>query len=695
MPAVKRVCATEGCTQRLPPDAAPNRKYHDDLCREKTKRRNYRARVRAREMGDPIKAKIERLADRKVGPSWVEENARRGPLFEKLLATPSILHPLLDGTITYADAGEQLGCSAANIQRMMIALRQDALTEKDREVWELAAGPARLLGPPIDDAPERGTDAWEGFLRELTDRFVEWRDTYMVDEWGNRYFTLPFHREWIAAVLNAIYTGNRQMILSPPRHGKTQLLIDFCTWLICRDAHVRIIWVAANGDLAEDWCQAIQDQLESNEKLRADYLPPGVDWKPAARSGKSWSKKQFKVGTRTRVVKSPTMQAVGRGGKILSRDVDFMIVDDIEDHGSTIQPGTRDSTRKWFAQDTGSRKEDHTGVVVIGSRQHPDDLYGHLIDNDEWDTIVEEAHDSACDLDPLDEDIHTGCMLFPEKRSYPWLMGQKRSFAITGGETLWLMVYQNVAMDDGLIIFDPDEMKKCRTGRGIGDYPPGLELVAGLDPATAGYQAAVLWGYSRSTGLLYLIDIANDLGAGIPGWRDTLLAWYEKYKVTHWVIEENGAQSGYLDDFWVQRFKATRGIHLEGHQTQGNKWDKYIGVTAMARLFNDTTVITNPTNGQPEAHRIVDLPYGTPAAKAKIDAYIKQAVHFSTAASQNRNTRSGYKSDIVMASWFPMKAIRRMSKERQAQVEYDYTPAFGELAQLFAGNDPPWGRMTL
>ncbi len=39
------------------------------------------------------------------------------------------------------------------------------------------------------------------------------------------------------------------------------------------------------------------------------------------------------------------MVAVGKGGKILSRDCDLIIADDIEDHGTTIQPSAREQTR--------------------------------------------------------------------------------------------------------------------------------------------------------------------------------------------------------------------------------------------------------------------------------------------------------------------------------------------------------------
>ena len=88
--------------------------------------------------------------------------------------------------------------------------------------------------------------------------------------------------------------------------------------------------------------------------------------------GKSWSSSGFTVATRTSVsgIKSPTMVGLGRGGKILSRDCDIIIADDIEDHSSTVQPAARHNTKNWWTTTLGSRKEEHTAMVVIGSRQH-------------------------------------------------------------------------------------------------------------------------------------------------------------------------------------------------------------------------------------------------------------------------------------------------------------------------------------
>ena len=49
-----------------------------------------------------------------------------------------------------------------------------------------------------------------------------------------------------------------------------------------------------------------------------------------------------------------------------------------------------------------------------------------------------------------------------------------------------------------------------------------------------------------------------------------------------------------------------------------------------------------------------------------------------------------YKSDVVMASWFPLKVIRRLGKERLAEVGLDYKPSFGEW-NLSDMNESPWG----
>ena len=47
---------------------------------------------------------------------------------------------------------------------------------------------------------------------------------------GVRPIVKPFHQEWIRSIIVAYAVGGKQLILSPPRHGKSELLIRFPLW---------------------------------------------------------------------------------------------------------------------------------------------------------------------------------------------------------------------------------------------------------------------------------------------------------------------------------------------------------------------------------------------------------------------------------------------------------------------------------
>ena len=157
----------------------------------------------------------------------------------------------------------------------------------------------------------------EDTVESLKD-FKEFRDRYFKTETGDLYETAEFHENWINNIVDAIENGKQQMILSPPRHGKTDLLTHFAVWQICKNPNIRIMWVGGNEDIAKNAVGAVLDHLENNEQLNEEINGPGVKFQPKVRSGKSWSSGQFTIGTRTVTgIKSPTMVAVGKGGKIL------------------------------------------------------------------------------------------------------------------------------------------------------------------------------------------------------------------------------------------------------------------------------------------------------------------------------------------------------------------------------------------
>ena len=85
-----------------------------------------------------------------------------------------------------------------------------------------------------------------------------------------------------------IENGGNLMILSPPRHGKTELLIHFAIWQICKNPNVRIMWVGGNEDIAKNAVGSVLDHLDSNDKLIEEFCGPGhqlLDLRVGQRTG--------------------------------------------------------------------------------------------------------------------------------------------------------------------------------------------------------------------------------------------------------------------------------------------------------------------------------------------------------------------------------------------------------------------------
>ena len=627
--AERKVCANPGCEKKF--TAKHNNKRY---CTVQCSRKAQHKRVKAK----------------KAREYTTQMTVIRGEHYEDYVR--DYAEAVEKKLITKTEVAEFLGVSKPNVTKMHEAYLVDKDNLIKQKTWK---------------TPKEALIALE--------KFEDFRDRYFQTETGDPYETADFHKKWIQSILQAIDEGGEQMILSPPRHGKTDLLTHFAVWQICRNPNVRIMWVGGNEEIAKNAVGAVVDHLEHNEKLIEDFCGPGQTFKPKNRSGKSWTSGQFTIATRTVTgIKSPTMVAVGKGGKILSRDCDLIIADDIEDHGTTIQPSAREQTRQWWTTTLSSRKEEHTAIVIIGSRQHPEDLYNFLLENPQVTTIVEEAHSTECVLPELDIEAHIDCMLWKNKRTYKWLLSRLQAAETTGGKAIFEMVYLNKAFVDGITMFDVEEVDLCRdVNRTIGHIPAGTRLIAGLDPASTGFQACFLWAVNTDTGKMYMVDIENEQGGGIIQAKETIKKWYEKYGLAHWVIEENGFQRAIRQDKDLKEYCARMGIYLEGHQTQKNKFDPIFGVGSMRELFKE---------------ELISLPYGSAESETKSNIYRRQLIYFSTGA--NKQSGRNNKSDVVMASWFPMRVIRRLQKERLAEVGLDYKPSFGEW-NLSDMNESPWG----
>ena len=94
-----------------------------------------------------------------------------------------------------------------------------------------------LAAYKIDTRNEVAAEDWElsQDAKDSLENFSSFRQRYFRTELGEVYDTADFHKNWINNIIDSIENGKELLILSPPRHGKTELLIHFAVYQICKN----------------------------------------------------------------------------------------------------------------------------------------------------------------------------------------------------------------------------------------------------------------------------------------------------------------------------------------------------------------------------------------------------------------------------------------------------------------------------
>ncbi len=618
------------------------------------------------------------------------------------------------GATSQAALCRQFEVTQSMMSRTIKALNEALVQSAKSQRWSRDPYVDWMLGGGLTRPDRSDTVAAWRWAFSMTRRFLRFEQTFFSLPGGKRFMRPRMHVLWIVELMFALVTGGYLQIMAPPRHGKSQLLTHLAVWLICQDRNIRIAWVGPNEEIAKDFVGSVMQQLESNSKLIQATLAPGLTYAPTKRgAGTSWSTKSFTVMGRQVGLVGATMVALGRGAKVLSKNVDVLVGDDMEDTESVSQPSLRKKTRKWFFNGFDSRVEEHTAVWVIGSRQDEDDLYGHNQNNRNFRHVVVSIHDPECELDPEVYSIHVRCMAFPQLRTYRWMMSKKDTADSLDVEDeeggRFDLVYMNDPSRAGDRPFTEKVTKRALNHMrrlGLEQIPEsGRRLVGGLDPGSTGIQALFIWAFTPyDQGIKELVD--DDLraikyqdfavkrwmvdlwaksGGGIAEMLEQMKWANATYGVKHFVVENHAIQEEFTKDPRVLRWAKMNDVHIEPHSTQMNKWDPKYGLGSMAALFGDE-------NGDTPV--LVDLPYGDSEAKAKTEQYRKQLHSFTGEISVAERKR---KKDLHMASWFPNKVARRYEKELVVAAEegagYDdgaYQPSFPSIHTLSGLNEAPW-----
>jgi hypothetical protein len=434
----------------------------------------------------------------------------------------------------------------------------------------------------------------------------------------------------------------RGLILYPAAHGKTTLVSTLLPiWEICRDPNIRLSIIAKNDQEAKKIMQNILGELQGNQQLIEDFGP----FKSEDRNEpKAWSLSQITIDKRTKNMKEPTIAVFGSGSNdVLGSRSDRVVCDDVITEKNSSTEGQRATIKEWFdlAVET-MPEEDDDRITVVGTRFHPEDLYGDLIElqhpvtgENLWDVQYEDAI--------ADEDNHK--TLWPAR--WPWerLMVTKAKV----GTLSFNKRYRNIAVDESRLVFKEEYVKggyyNGETYPGcldrnykIGEYESGWRRAAGFDPAVGTSRSAKFCAHvtlavgscKHHERCFWVIDVERGQLA-LPNQVKMILAKHQQYGLDTSIVEANSFQAGLYQA--IQQEMEQNPLRIEPHYTtRSNKPDPEIGIRAMAPWFQ---------NGQ------VHIPVGDVASREKTRQLIEELVMYP-----------GKTTDTVMAFWFAWKTLQ-------------------------------------
>lgn len=201
------------------------------------------------------------------------------------------------------------------------------------------------------------------------------------------------HYKIIARALNRVLhcKCNKLIINVPPRHGKTTMLMNFIAWSLARYPDSNFLYVSLSHELASLATAEIRNIITSpyyktmfNVKLRDD----------------SQAKDSFITtagGSVTAVGSGGTITGRGAGLRGVNRFGGIICIDDIIKPSEAGSDVIRNGINDWFYNTLLSRRNagEKTPIVFIGQRTHEDDLAGHLLQQDGWDSVILPALDES------------------------------------------------------------------------------------------------------------------------------------------------------------------------------------------------------------------------------------------------------------------------------------------------------------
>jgi len=335
-------------------------------------------------------------------------------------------------------------------------------------------------------------------------------------------FQMPRHVRLLVEKVEALVEGraNRLLISMPPRHGKSETVSAHGpAWFLGRFPERSVIFSSYSAELAEDFGRRVRNVLASPLHQR---IFPGSQL-----SGDS------AAASKLAMTAGGAYFAVGRGGALIGRGADWLIIDDpLKDREEAVSPTIRRQMKEWFTTTAYTRLAPGGVVWVISSRWSEDDLIGWLQREhagEGWEVLNLPA--LAEENDPLGR--AEGEALWPER--YPVEVLQRMRMQI--GSAAFAAVYQGRPAALEGTIFRREWWKTYR------ELPALESVVISCDSAfKAGasndYSVLEVWGVSK-TGF-FLLDLVRRR-LEFPELRQVAEQLAEKWAPRAFLIEDRAS----------------------------------------------------------------------------------------------------------------------------------------------------------
>jgi len=290
------------------------------------------------------------------------------------------------------------------------------------------------------------------------------------------------------------YSGKKFMLVLMPRYSFKSCLVTqgFGLWNLVRNPNLRILIYSDSATKAQGFLSGMKNQIQGNAP-DSRFKEFWGDWSTSSKDGK-WNESQITVGARTVAHVEPSVETGGIETSMVGRHYDLIIFDDIVSDLNVTTKAQMDKVYDCYKKSLSLLKPGGQ-VIVVGTRWHFGDAYGHMINDNpgKFGVFLVDAEEKNVNGKLIFEDVGlTRGFLDQQKQEQ--------------GSYIYSCLYRNNPISDEEAIFKQDKFEF------YDDVDPeGLFVTCALDPAGEGkdFTAMTVCGTDKDMNI-YILDVFQD-----------------------------------------------------------------------------------------------------------------------------------------------------------------------------------------